>query len=254
MLKIENIEAGYNGKSIIKNINFSTKPGQLMGLLGLNGAGKTTLLKVISGLLKPISGKCCFNNRDIYKLREKERARLISFLPQRSSIIYNTRVIDVVLMGITPYLGVFESPTKYHSKLAHDTLKFVSMEDYSEENFLHLSEGQKQLIIIARNLLQNSKVMLFDEPDSSLDYPNKHMVLGMIKKIVNQNEKGGIITLHDPNLALSYCDNIIILNGGGVFNQFKVSEVDRDKIFSSFSHIYGKIDVVQYNNKYIIVR
>lgn len=254
MLKIENIIAGYNSKPIIRDISFSTKPRELTGLLGLNGAGKTTLLKVISGLLKPMEGNCYIKDIDIYKLKEKKRARYISYLPQRSSIIYNTKVIDVVLMGITPYLGAFDSPTSHHREMAYETLKNVSMEDYAEENFLHLSEGQKQLIIIARNLIQNSKIMLFDEPDSTLDYPNKHMVLGVIKNIVGLDNKSGIITLHDPNLALSYCDNIIILNNGKKFNQLKVREINKDIILKNFGHIYGNINVVQYDGKYFIVR
>lgn len=254
LLKVENIKAGYVGKTIIDDINFSTQPGELTALLGLNGTGKTTLLKVISGLLKPMDGKCFVGGEDIYKLKEKERAKHISYMPQRNSIIYSTEVIDIVLMGITPYLGVFDTPSKAHRELAYDILKIVGMEGFSRKNFLHLSEGQKQLIIISRSLIQNAEIMLFDEPDSALDFTNKHMVLNKIKEVVSRDNKSGIITLHDPNYALSYCDNIIILNEGTIFTQFRKQEVDRTFLYETFKNIYGRIDVLQHNNKYVIVR
>src|SRR5690606_19485632 len=122
------------------------------------------------------------------------------------------KVIDVVLMGITPYLKVYETPNKLHKERAYQILKKIGMEEYSEDNFLYLSEGQKQLIIIARTLMQDADVMLFDEPDSALDFNNKHMILSKIKEIIKNENKTGIITLHDPNFALEYCDKIIIIN------------------------------------------
>lgn len=254
ILQVENIKAGYGNNLIIEDINFSMKEGELTALLGLNGTGKTTLLKVISGLLKPMDGKCIVAGKDIYKLKEKERARHISYMPQRNSIIYDTQVIDVILMGITPYLGVFDSPTKAHRKLAYEMLKLVGMEDYLHENFLHLSEGQKQLIIISRSLIQNADIMLFDEPDSALDFKNKHMVLNKIKEVVIKEKKGGIITLHDPNFALSYCDRIIILNQGKIFTQFNTEEADKDFLSNVFTQIYGSIDVIMHQNRYVITR
>ena len=128
------------------------------------------------------------------------------------------------------------------------------MEDFSRKNFLHLSEGQKQMIIITRSLIQNAEIMLFDEPDSALDFTNKHMVLSKIKEVISRNNKSGIITLHDPNFALRYCDNIIILNEGKIFTQFRKQEVDKDFLYKTFKHIYGSIDVLYHNNKYVIVR
>lgn len=254
LLKIENIKAGYGKKIILKNINITIDEGELTGLLGLNGTGKTTLLKVINGLIKPISGRCIVNGKDCLSLKEKDRAKYISYMPQRSGIIYNIKVIDVVLMGITPYLGVFESPNKKHKELAYNALKQIGMDCYANENFLHLSEGQKQLIIIARNLMQNSKIMLFDEPDSALDFKNKHTVLSKIKEIIEKENKAGILTLHDPNFALSYCSKIVILHEGTVYSQFNTENVDKDFLYEKFSKIYGVIEVIKQKDKYLIYK
>lgn len=254
MMKIRNIKASYGKELIVDNVNFSIETGELTGLLGLNGAGKTTLLKVISGLLKPVSGQCLIGNIDIHELSDKKRARNISFMPQRDSIVYDIKVIDVVLMGITPYLSTFDTPTKKHKKLAFKALNTVEMSNFSNENFLYLSEGQKQLVIVARNLLQNSEIMLFDEPESALDFNNSHMVLSKIKEIIQLKKKTGLITLHDPNMALTYCDRIIILKDKRIFEDFYVRKIDGEYLKNIFSQVYNEIEIIKHNERYYIVR
>ncbi|WP_353095483.1 ABC transporter ATP-binding protein [Tissierella praeacuta] len=254
LMKVENIKASYDKELIVDDINLTIKRNEFTALLGLNGTGKTTLLKVICGLLKPKSGKCLIHGTDIYEFSEKKRAKHISFMPQRHSIVYDTKVLDVVLMGITPYLGVFESPTKEHRKIAYNMLEKVGMEKFAEENFLQLSEGQKQLIIITRNLMQNSEIMLFDEPDSALDFNNRHMVLSKIKQVIKCENKSGLITLHDPNMALNYCDKIIILNDKKKLADFYTADVDSKFITEVFTKIYGKIEVIEHMGRYLITK
>ncbi|NLY35849.1 MAG: ABC transporter ATP-binding protein [Tissierellia bacterium] len=254
MLNIENMNAGYNGKSIISNISLSIKPGEFTAILGLNGAGKTTLLKTISGLLKPIDGNVFLNGENILLLNEKERAKHISFMPQSHSVVYDIKVIDLVLMGVTPYLSFFQSPNSEDRKKAYEILETIAMEQYSEKNFLHLSEGQKQLIIMARSLMQNSEIMLFDEPVSALDFINKHLVLSNIKKILEKQNKIGVITLHDPNLALNYCDKIMIIDEGKLYVEFLTKDISENLLMDIFSKMYGEIGVVRHKDKFVIVR
>ena len=254
LLKVENISSGYGHKVIIKDINFSTNKSEFTALLGLNGTGKTTLLKTISGLIKPKTGKCSINGIDIASLKEKERAQTISYMSQRHSVVYDIKVVDVVVMGITPYLGIFETPTKAHRERAYDMIRLMGMEDFKDHNFNNLSEGQKQLIIIARNLMQNADLLLFDEPDSALDFVNKHMVLSKIRHVVKQENRGGLITLHDPNYALNYCDRIILIHEGTVFADFYTSEIDTEFLKGIFTTIYGDIQVIKHDKKYLIMR
>lgn len=254
LLKVENISAGYGDKVIIKDINFTTKNSEFTALLGLNGTGKTTLLKTISGLIKPMSGKCSINGSNISSLKEKDRAQIISYMSQRHSIVYDIKVVDVVIMGITPYLNIFETPTKAHKELAYEMIKLIGMEKYGDHNFNNLSEGQKQLIIIARSLMQNADLLLFDEPDSALDFVNKHMVLSKIREIVKKDNRGGLITLHDPNYALSYCDRIILIDDGAVFADFITSDVNKEFLKEVFTSIYGNVEVVKHHEKFIIMR
>lgn len=254
LLKLENISSGYGDDIIIRDINFTMENSEFTALLGLNGTGKTTLLKTISGLIKPNEGKCLLNDQDIFTLKEKERAQKISFMSQRHSIVYDIKVVDVVVMGITPYLNTFQSPSKKDRKKAYEMINLMGMDEVKNSNFNNLSEGQKQLIIIARNLMQNAALMLFDEPDSALDFINKHMVLSKIQKVVKKNKRGGMITLHDPNYALNYCDRIIVIENGNVFADFNTENISTEFLKDTFTPIYGEIEVIEHNGKFIIMR
>lgn len=254
ILKIEHIKASYDKELIVDDISFCINEGEFVALLGLNGTGKTTLLKVICGLLKPVSGRSIIDNTDIFQYSEKIRARHISLMPQRHSVVYDTKAIDVVLMGITPYLKAFDSPSKNHREMAFNILIKMGIEEIAYQNFLYLSEGQKQIIIIARNLLQNASIMLFDEPDSALDFNNRHMILSKIRDVVKNEEKAGLITLHDPNMALCYCDRIIILKDKKKFADFSTREVSNDFIVDTFSKIYGDIEVIEHKGKHFILK
>jgi len=254
LLSVENIKISYGKELIIDDISFKINPGEFTSLLGLNGAGKTTLIKAISGILSPESGSIKFQGKDISQFKAKERARHISFMPQRHSIVYDTKVLDVVLMGVTPYIGVFDYPTRDHRNLAYSTLKKIKMEKLANENFLHLSEGQKQLIIIARSLIQDSQVMLFDEPDSALDFNNKHMVISKIGEIIKSENRAGIITLHDPNTALDYCDRIIIIKDKKAFADFYINNENIEFLRKTFSQIYGKINIIEYKERYMLIK
>lgn len=254
LLKVENIKISYGKELIIDDISFSINPGEFTSFLGLNGAGKTTLIKGISGILSPVSGSVLVEGKDISQLKPKERAKHISFMPQRPSVIYDTKVLDVVLMGITPYLGVFDYPNKKHRLLAYNILEKVKMEGFANENFLHLSEGQKQLIIIARSIIQDAEIMLFDEPDSALDFNNKHMVISQIGQIVKAENRAGIITLHDPNMALDYCDRIIIIKDRKIFADFYIKNTNLEFLRKTFSQIYGKINIIEYKDRYILIK
>lgn len=253
-LKVKNLDVGYGNKKILENINFSMEKSEFIALLGLNGTGKTTLLKTISGLIKPLGGKRLLNGQDATLLKEKERAQRISYMSQSNNIIYDIAVVDVVIMGITPYLNIFETPSKKHRELAYEMISLMGMEAVGDANFTKLSEGQKQLIMIARNLMQDAQLMLFDEPDSALDFVNKHMVLNKIREIVKKHKKGGIITLHDPNYALNYCDRIIILEDGKLYSDFTTETVELDFLQEIFKKIYGEIELIKHKKKFILVR
>ena len=239
MLKITNFSIKYGSKQVINDVSFDTAGGELCALLGLNGSGKTTLLKGLCRLAPVTSGRFYYGDTDLTGLNEKKRAGYISYIPQRHSKLIGISVLDAVLMGLNTRLGLFDSSTKAHRYEAVKALEKLEIPHLAEEDFSHLSEGQKQLVILARTLLQNTPVMLLDEPDSSLDFPNKHMSLLKIRDLVHKEKKACIVTLHDPNLALKYCDKLVLLDRGKVLSTLKVTGASEEDTKKCLSSIYG---------------
>lgn len=254
LLKVENLTIGYKNKRIVEDISFEINKSELIALLGPNGSGKTTLLKTINGLIKPLGGRCLLKGKDSQAMKDKARAQRISYMPQTYNMPYDIPIIDVVLMGISPYLHIFESPSKKHRDLACEILKSIGIDKEPNTNFNSLSEGQKQLVIIARNIMQNGDLMLFDEPDSALDFINKHMIMARIRNMIKSKRYGGLITLHDPNYALEYCDRIIILKDARVVDDFSTKNLNIDLVNHIFTRIYKDVEVIQHKGKFIITR
>jgi iron complex transport system ATP-binding protein len=248
---INRITSGYSGEFVMSNISFTIEAGKIYALLGLNGAGKTTIIKTICGLLKAISGNVMIDNKDILTLNEKERAQLISYVPQRSNLVYDTTVIDVVLMGVTPYLHTFQTPNQEHTNQARKCLEKLGIAELAKTNYLNLSEGQKQLVLIARALIQNGKYMLLDEPESSLDLVNKHRLMHKLREIIIEYNKGSLISMHDPEYALNYCDKLLLLKNK------QITEIDLktegiDSIEEKLIEVYGPIKILKHDNRYIL--
>jgi len=202
LLSLQNITAGYGGKAVINDICFDVCASEFCALLGLNGSGKTTLLKTICGLLPAISGKIIVSGEDCTELGEHKRSRHMSYILQRHSKLIGVTVMDAVLMGLNPNLGLFNYPTATDKARAEETLEKFGIAHLAGKDFSKLSEGQKQIVILTRTLIQDTPVMLMDEPDSALDFSNRHKTLKRIRKLIHSEKKAGLVTLHDPNLAL----------------------------------------------------
>jgi iron complex transport system ATP-binding protein len=216
MISIKNISFSYDTvRDTIKNISFNLNKGELIALLGPNGSGKTTILKCLNGTIKPKTGEIYIENHNIKNLSYKEIAKFISVVPQEHSAIFSYLVIDIVAMGITPYLSFGRMPTKKDYRTAYTKLEFFNIQHLAEKNYNQLSGGEKQLVLIARALMQNTDYLIMDEPTSHLDFKNQHLLMKELKKL-SENGKSVITALHDPNLALRFCDRIIMVKNGEV--------------------------------------
>lgn len=241
LLSVKNVSVGYGNKIIVRNVSFDVSAGEYCGLLGLNGSGKTTLLKGICGLL-PLSGGCVLSDdADLTGLNERTRAQFISYIPQRHSKLIGISVLDAVLMGRNAKLGLFESPSAKDKTDALSALDKMKISCLAAEDFSRLSEGQKQLVILSRALLQNTPVILMDEPDSSLDFLNKHMMLGCVRDMAHAEDKACIVTLHDPNLAVAYCDRLILIDKGAVVSELDLRGAERAEIEECLCVVYGDL-------------
>ena len=239
---VQHLSAGYSRKMILQNVSFSLEAGTVMGILGANGSGKTTLLKAICSNL-PHEGLCLLNNTKLESLPPRELAKRVSYIPQRSGISIDISALDVVLMGFNPRLKLLEHPTKSMIAAAGEALSRVGMADKVHTNYLHLSEGQKQLCILARTIVSGSRLLLLDEPESALDFQHRYRMLDMIRDWTNQSKGGAVITLHDPVLALNYCDKLMLLENGEILDILSPKEDPLEKMEQALSRVYGAVSL-----------
>lgn len=250
-------EEGKQTVNILKGVNLKVRKGRLTALLGLNGSGKTTLLKAICGLMPIQGGTVEVCGRDLREIGRRDLASCISYIPQKNSILFHTRTEEVVVMGVNPRLKWYETPSTEHRMEARRLLEEIGLGKEADRDFLSLSEGQKQLALLCRALMQNAPVMLFDEPDSALDYGNRKKILRQISEIVKKNHYGGLITIHDPDYALHYCDEIIILKDGRIREKIFCkdgTEEGRREAERKFKIIYPDIELINFSGRFLTVK
>lgn len=242
------VTAGYGKSKIVEDISFSLERGSLVGILGANGSGKTTLLKAVCGIL-PHSGACLLEGTALETLSPRQLARRVSYIPQRSGITIDISVLDVVLMGFNPRLGLLQHPTGAMKDLALQALRQVGLGGREQSNYQHLSEGQKQLCILARTLVADCALLLMDEPESALDFRFRHRMLELLRAWIQEKQVGALVTLHDPMLALNYCDKLLLLSQGTLIGELRPREQSLAELEVLLSQIYGTVTLHRCQNR-----
>lgn len=234
-LEVKNLSFGYRCFDVLKGVNFKAEQESLICVLGKNGAGKSTLFRCILSLLPDFKGSVTVDGKNIKDLQAEELAQTIAYIPQAHSATFSFSVMEMVLMGTTAQLKRFSSPGKEQIKIAMDALKRMNISHLAERNYMHISGGEQQLVLIARVLAQRAKILIMDEPCSNLDYGNQIMLMQEVKKLTRE---GYLIiqSTHNPEQALLFADEVIILDEGKVArfgNPYEV--IDEDILFK----IYG---------------
>jgi len=205
-------------------VSFSLSSG-VGCLLGPNGAGKSTLLKCLAGVIKPSAGDASFYGFDLINSELKERARLVAYVPQEFSARFPYKVFDVVLMGRNPHVNVLIGPDGKDEEATWKALELLGIADLADRPFTKLSGGQRRLVMVARAIAQGGKLMILDEPTSFLDFKNQFLVLSVVRKIAERFKKIILLSLHDPNQAMRFCDVAFLLKGGKLIESGSVDEV-----------------------------
>lgn len=242
LLTVSNLCAGYGKNLILNDISFFVNEGEIFGILGANGSGKTTLLKALCNLL-PHSGKVVINDKNTDNLSVKERAQYIGYIPQRSGIEINMSVSEVVLMGFNPYLSLLESPGKEMVEKSLSALEKVGLKGFENCDYLALSEGQKQLCVLARTIAPKAKILLLDEPESALDFKFRYRIMKLLSALAKENSYAVVVNLHDPMLALNYCDRLLLLSEGKVESIICPKEDSVEHMEEKLKKLYGNISL-----------
>jgi len=234
MLKIEHLNFLIGEKKILNDVSVQFDPCKIHGIIGPNGSGKSTLLKNICRIWEPQSGTVFINNKDYKSISRKDLSRLITLVPQNTSIGFPVSVYDIVAMGRHPHLGRFQALTKKDRAIIENALDITQTYELKDRNINELSGGECQLTILARALATEASLLLLDEPTSDLDI--KH-ALTIMKLLEDIKEKGKtvLICIHDLNIANRYCDTISIINQGEIFFTGSPPEAfSKDKIQKVF--------------------
>ena len=213
VLETRALAIGYAGRSLGSGLQLQLQAGEVVALLGANGSGKTTLLKTLLGLLPALAGEVLLCGRPLAALAARERAQLLAYVPQATGQGFAFSVLDMVLMGCAAHLDMLAGPGRNERKVALQILQQLGIAALAQQSWLQLSGGQQQLVLLARALMQQPKVLLLDEPTASLDFANQILVL---EQLAGLREQGlaVLFTTHQPEHALQLADRLALLRAG----------------------------------------
>ena len=226
ILAVEHLAVSYGKKPVLKDISLSLPKGSILGILGPNGTGKTTFLKCLTGLLSPTAGHVMVESRPLTEYTPRKLAKVIGYVPQYSPSGLGATVMDTVLLGRFPHVGLFRrSYTDEDKAFVFHLLKQLHLEDFAFRDIRALSGGERQRVFIARALAQEPRLLLLDEPTSSLDPYHQLFVLHLLADAVKAHGVTVIMTIHDLNLAALFCDRAVFLKDGYIFAEGAIDKV-----------------------------
>ena len=217
-LRISGIDCYYGSIKALDNVTFSSREGEFAGILGPNGSGKTTLLKAISRTLTPRVGTVFLDDINIYDMKIREVAKNVAVVPQEAVATFDFTALDVVLMGRNPYIDRFRMESREDLAVAKRVMELTNTWDLADRPVNELSGGEKQLVIIARALTQEPKVLLLDEPTTHLDISHQISIMDILRGVCKEKKLVVLAVFHDFNLATRYCDSAMLLNNGSIFS------------------------------------
>ncbi|AKB25480.1 Vitamin B12 ABC transporter, ATPase component BtuD [Methanosarcina sp. MTP4] len=213
-IQVKDMAFGYSNVNIFENVSFDIRASSLVSIVGPNGAGKSTLLKCIDRILSPRAGNITVEGKDLSQMKRLEVARTLSYVPQSSNRVFSSTVFETVLMGRRPHLGWFSG--EKDEERVWEALERLGIEDLALCIFNELSGGQQQKVLIARALVQDTGVMLLDEPTSNLDIWHQLDVMELVRGLVKEKKVAALMAVHDLNLAAKYSDGMIMMKQGKI--------------------------------------
>lgn len=232
ILEVTDAAFSYKDMDILSGIDFNAAGGELLAILGPNGVGKTTLIKCLNAIHRPSRGAVLVEKADVLRMRPNEAARKIGYVAQRNEAARLT-VFDAVLMGRKPHIRWRASARDL--QIVDAAIRRLSLTRLTLRHIDELSGGELQKVCVARALVQEPRLLLLDEPTSSLDLKNQIGILTMIRRVVDEHRIAAVMTMHDLNLALRFAHKFLFLKDGRIFAHGRMEEIDAKTV----SSVYG---------------
>lgn len=215
-LKTRILDAGYDGKVVVENVNLQVKPGEVLALIGPNGAGKSTLLRTVTSQLPEIHGTVFLSEKRIQEIEREELARKMALVTTERPRPEWMTCREMVAAGRYPYTGKLGILSDADWQIAEDALRTVQGEAFGDVDYNRISDGQRQRIMLARALCQEPEVLVLDEPTSFLDIQFKMDLLSVIRRIAKQKKIGVILSMHELEFVPAVADRVACIGGGRV--------------------------------------
>lgn len=229
MIRVEKLNVAIGKKQILKNVDFTAEDGEFVALIGPNGSGKSTLLRSVAGMV-PYEGKILLDGDDIARLKRKDYAKRLAMVSQFNDGAFELTVMDMVLMGRSPYHSFWEGEGKEDLALAEKALEEVGLSDFRHRLLGKLSGGERQRAVLARALVQETDHMLLDEATNHLDVYYQMSILSLVKAL----DTTVIAALHDVNHAFRFADRIVALKNGELLFNKTPDKVDEKDLFDLY--------------------
>lgn len=237
MFELNHIVFGYDNKKILNDLSLTIRDHSMVGIIGPNGSGKSTLLKCMYRVLSPEKGTIYFDGKNLTDYSFKETAKKMAVVAQHHDSSFDFNVLEMVLIGRSPHKKFMERENKKDIDMAYDALRAVEMEGFADRNFSNLSGGEKQRILLARALVQNTDYLILDEPTNHLDIKHQLHFMQVAKGL-----KATVISaIHDLNIATMYCDFIFALKDGNILSFGTPEEVINEQTIEILYGVRAKV-------------
>ncbi len=260
MLAARKISFDYH-RPILRDISLSLKPGTVTGIIGPNGSGKTTILRVLDGIVPPLSGDVILGGeRPLSSLKRKEIARHIAMVPQNGGVYHYQTVFQFAIQGRSPHLSLLGFESTRDEEITLEALEMTQLTHYLNSKVSEISGGEKQRLLLARALAQQTEILLLDEFTANLDINYQVELMRLVQRITRERNLATLVVSHEINLLGTFCDVVILMSQGKIRHQGPVQEVLTQEHlqeifgldFSVRSLSGGKVEVLPIINKEVI--
>ena len=225
LLEIDHLSFHYPGREVLSDISLALEEGKFYGLLGPNGSGKTTLLDLMIGNLRPADGSVFLHGRPLSIYRRRDLARQMALIPQEFRTGFDFSVFEIVLMGRHPYIARFGAPGDDDLAIVRQAMEAIGVAELADRPVTALSGGEKQRVIAARALAQDTPLLIMDEATANLDILHTRQIFNVVKNKVENKKRTVIAAIHNLNQAAAFCDEVFLLKDGKIAARGPAGEI-----------------------------